>query len=116
MTGSAKLSKLWFEVANIKTGKKSRFWLYHKQVEFMRQWARQHERMIWNGKYNRLPPDGTFANYGANGRPVKTGSGIEQQISGVNKIVAFGINRRNVVYMAADLTHLAGDAENQNVY
>lgn len=112
MTGSAKLSKLWFEVANIKTGKKSRFWLYHKQAEFMRQWARQHERMIWNGKYNRLP-DGTFANYGANGRPVKTGSGIEQQISGVNKIVASELTEEMLYHMAADLTHLAGDAENQ---
>lgn len=102
MTGSAKTDVLWFDITNRATGDKARLWLYYQQFLAMKQWARQHERMLWNSRYNRLP-DGTFANVGANGRPVKMGAGIEQQISGTNKIIASELTEEMLWHMTADI-------------
>ena len=111
MTGSAKTDLLWFEVMNEGSGEKAKLWMYYQQYLAMKQWSRQQERMIWNGRYNRLS-DGTFANYGANGRPVKVGSGIEEQISGANKVVASELTEEMLWHMTADIYNISGNTEN----
>lgn len=107
MTGSAKYELLWLEITNKASGDKARLWLTYQQYLAMLQWSRQQERVLWNGRYNRLS-DGTFGNLGSNGRPVKTGSGIEEQISGVNRIVASELTEDMLWSMTADMYQVLG--------
>ncbi len=114
MTGSAKYETLWFEITNSQTGEKAALWMFYQQYLAMKQWARQQERVIWNGRYNRLS-DGTFGNLGLNGRPVKIGSGIEEQISGVNKIIASELTEDMLWTMTADMYNVMGKENSKMV-
>lgn len=65
-----------------KTGKE--LWMYEKQYQSMLQWMEQTERKRWYGVYNRSE-DGTIHLPGKNGRPVKMGAGILEQIAYSNQ-------------------------------
>jgi hypothetical protein len=114
MTGSAKYETLWFEITNTVTGEKANLWMFYQQYLAMKQWSRQQERMIWNSRYNRLA-DGTFGIQGITGRPVKTGSGIEEQISGVNRIIASELTEDMLWAMTADMYQVLGKENSKMV-
>lgn len=114
MTGSAKYETLWFEITNKVTGDKANLWMFYQQYLAMLQWSRQQERLLWNSRYNRMS-DGTFGNIGVNGRPVKTGSGIEEQISGVNKIVASELTEDLLWSITADMYQILGKENSKMV-
>jgi hypothetical protein len=65
-----------------KTGKE--LWMYEKQYQAMLQWMEQTERLRWYGKYNRNS-QGLVNLPGKNGRPVKIGAGIFDQIAYSNR-------------------------------
>jgi hypothetical protein len=65
-----------------KTGKE--LWMYEKQYQVMLQWMEETERLRWYGKYNRSS-DGTVKLFGKNGRPVKIGAGVLEQIAYSNR-------------------------------
>lgn len=112
MTADAKLQKIAFEIE--RNGKKSRLWLFEKQFQATLQHMRAIERLLWDGRYNKLS-DGSIPQIGVNGRPVKQGSGIEEQLEGVNKIVTSRLTEDLFYQLAVDLSHNAGDAENKKV-
>ncbi len=100
MTGSAKNTVVHFK---FRAGGDSRkdIWAYVKQYELFKQWLESQEIHLWLGKYNRLP-DGTIPMSGANGRPVKIGSGLEEQISGINQIVTSTLTEESLKHMLFD--------------
>lgn len=110
MTGSAKNEVVTLEVD--RNGEKKNLWMYEKQYQYFRNWGRQHERLLWNGRYNRLT-DGTFPVFGENGRPVKVGSGIEEQIKAANTIVTTELTEEMLWHMLVDIKNKGNGAENQ---
>lgn len=84
MTGSAQTDRLCVDLPNMKGGPAGRFWIYKKEFEFMKQWARAVEYWRWYGNYNRDANDRVNVS-GTNGRPVLTGDGILNQIAYSNR-------------------------------
>lgn len=112
MTGSAKTDKLIFAIQTKKN--KSKVWLYKAQYDLMKQWMCAQENAIWGSKYNKFP-DGQGVHHGASGRPLSMGSGIEEQISGINDIVASELTAEMLQYMLLDIQQKAGQADNKKL-
>lgn len=109
MTGSAKTAVMVLKFQTNK-GRKA-LWMYRQQYDMLRQWNKMIEREIWFSRYNRLG-DETFANFGANGRIIKRGSGIEEQITGSNYYVTSQLTEELLRHMLLDIQRCSGGAEN----
>jgi len=79
MSGSARTDVIVLEVRK-QGGGKSMLWMYEEQYQQMLSWMKQTERNRWYGLYNR-DDSGVIRLPGANGRPVKTGAGVLDQIA-----------------------------------
>lgn len=88
MSGSAQTDVMILEVGGKRgknaTSKKTKLWMYEKEYQTMLQMMEQSERLKWYGKYNRTP-QGEVRLPGENGRPVKIGAGVLEQIATSNK-------------------------------
>jgi hypothetical protein len=117
MSGGAKTDVVVFSVKGRDSNgneKTSNSWMYKKQHDLYYQWVCEQEYALWFNKYNRLQ-DGTFAVKGMNGRPVKTGSGIEEQIIGTNQIVTDQLTEELLRYMILDINKNGMSAENKKL-
>jgi hypothetical protein len=79
VTGSAASDIVSFEF-NV-DGKSFKTWVHYKIWVAMEQWQRQIEHLYWFGRNNKRA-DSTVGNRAQNGRIVRTGSGLIEQISG----------------------------------
>lgn len=80
MSGSAQTDVMVLSVGGRDGKKGTQLWMYEKEYQFMLQWMEQTERQRWYGVYNR-DVNGEIHLPGENGRPVKTGSGLLEQIA-----------------------------------
>ncbi len=64
-------------------GKRSALWMYQEEYQAMLQWNRITEIQRWYSRFNRTS-NGTVEIPGQNGRPVKYGGGLIQQLEGTN--------------------------------
>lgn len=79
MTGSAATDVMVLEMGK-ESGKKSYMWLYASEYQKMMLWEQQMEYYRFYGKYNKTA-SGEIPLQGANGRPVRIGAGILDQIA-----------------------------------
>jgi hypothetical protein len=82
MTGSAATDVMVLEMGK-ESGKKSYMWLYASEYQKMMLWEQQMEYYRFYGKFNKLS-SGEIPLQGTNGRPVRIGAGILDQIASAN--------------------------------
>lgn len=117
MSGGAKTDIIVFNVKgrnNAGQTVTSNSWMWKKQHDLYYQWQEETEYADWFNKYNRLP-DGTIPLIGANGRVVKMGSGIEEQITGTNRIDTTQLTDELLKYMLLDIANNTPNAENKKL-
>lgn len=113
MTGSAKNDVVVFEI--MKNGKSGRVWMWEKQFQYLKQWATIQESLMWSGRYNRLD-DGTIPHFDQlTGYPIKMGSGIEEQISGVNTMQTSMLTTDMLEFMLSDINTNTGKSYSKRV-
>jgi hypothetical protein len=83
-TGSAYSSVMVIELRDPKTKKSTKYWCDYQEWIALRQWYETIDRFTVYSKYNQNT-DGSIGISGANGRPVRIGAGLLQQISPANK-------------------------------
>ena len=71
---------LVIEMLDPKSNKTSKIWTQYAEWEFMCQWAKEKERMLWFSKSNKQA-NGTYNMMGDSGTPIIEGAGIREQIS-----------------------------------
>jgi len=71
---------LVIEMLDPKSNKTSKIWTQYAEWEFMCQWMKEKERMLWFSKSNKQA-NGTYNMYGDNGTPIIEGAGLREQIS-----------------------------------
>jgi len=111
MTGGAATDKLILTMSNPNHKTKGHdFWIFRQQHELMKQFFETQEKMLWFSRYNRLA-DGTFPINGQTGRPIMTGSGIEEQLSGANVYTVNRLTEEVLKMMLLDLKSCSGGSE-----
>jgi hypothetical protein len=113
ITGSAATEMMALEVKT-ESGATHQFWIYEKAYQNMKRWEAENEYLAWYGRYNQLP-DGTFLAQGKNGRPVKTGAGLLQQIEGANTYEYRRLDFNYLQEFMANLQYNQRDAENSKL-
>jgi hypothetical protein len=93
MTGDAATDIMVLEVG-AEGGKKSNLWMYASDYQKMLIWQQMVEYYRWYGE-NNMTPDGEVHLEGANGRAVRVGSGVLEQIA--------ESNRRSYTNLTADI-------------
>jgi hypothetical protein len=111
MTGGAKTDLTVFNFA-VGNQKQEKLWLYKKQYEQLLLWNRNQEAMIWTSRTNVHPITGQIQMFGSNGRVVRTGSGIEEQISGANHFVVNELTEDVLNTMLLTINQASSDASN----
>ena len=71
---------LVIEMLDPKSNKTSKIWTQYAEWEFICQWAKEKERMLWFSKSNKQA-NGTYNMMGDSGTPIIEGAGIREQIS-----------------------------------
>lgn len=71
---------LVIEMMDPKSNKTSKIWTQYAEWEFICQWAKEKERMLWFSKSNKQA-NGTYNMFGDGGSPIIEGAGIREQIS-----------------------------------
>ena len=71
---------LVIEMMDPKSNKTTKIWTQYAEYEFMCQWMKEKERMLWFSKSNKQA-NGTYNMYGDSGTPIIEGAGIREQIS-----------------------------------
>ena len=71
---------LVIEMLDPKSNKTSKIWTQYAEWEFICQWAKEKERMLWFSKSNKQA-NGTYNMMGESGTPIIEGAGIREQIS-----------------------------------
>lgn len=84
ITRSAATDKMIVAYKNPKSGKVSYMWSDYQDWKALRQWYQTIDRFYVYSRYNARP-DGTINVPGTNGRPVRIGSGLIEQISPSNR-------------------------------
>lgn len=84
ITRSAATDKMIIAYKNPKTNKTSYMWSEYQDWKALRQWFQTIDRYSVYSKYNARP-DGTINVPGTNGRPVRIGAGLLEQISPSNR-------------------------------
>jgi len=116
MSGSAQTDVMILEVGGSRGGgkssKKTKLWMFEKEYQFMMQWMEEAERLRWYGKYNRTT-NGTVKLPGENGRPVKVGAGVLEQIANSNKRNYTEMTAKIIREFILDLMQNSQDAANK---
>ena len=114
MTGGAKTDVMVFK---FKVGDKanSDLWLYKKQYENLVLWNRMQEAMLWNSRTTVDPVTGMISISGSNGRSLRAGSGIEEQISGSNQIIVNELTEDVLQFMLTDIDQNYQDVEDRKM-
>jgi hypothetical protein len=63
-----------------KSNSTTKIWTQYAEYEFMCQWMKEKERMLWFSKANKQS-NGTYNVMGASGTPIIEGAGLREQIS-----------------------------------
>ncbi|MDW8335284.1 MAG: hypothetical protein RMM53_13810, partial [Bacteroidia bacterium] len=113
ITGSAATEMMALEVKT-QSGKTHQYWIYEKAYQNMKRWEAENEYLAWYGRFNQLP-DGTFKAQGKNGRPVKVGAGLLQQIEGANTYQYRRLDFNYLQEFMANLQYQQRDAENSKI-
>ena len=71
---------LVIEMLDPKSNKTSKIWTQYAEWEFMCQWMKEKERMLFFSKSNKQA-NGTYNMFGANGSPIIEGAGLREQIA-----------------------------------
>ena len=71
---------LVIEMMDPKSNKTSKIWTQYAEWEFMCQWMKEKERMLWFSKSNKQA-NGTYTMMGDSGTPIIEGAGLREQIS-----------------------------------
>ena len=71
---------LVIEMLDPKSNKTSKIWTQYAEWEFMCQWMKEKERMLWFSKSNKQA-NGTYTMMGDSGTPIIEGAGLREQIS-----------------------------------
>jgi hypothetical protein len=71
---------LVIEMTDPKSNATTKIWTQYAEYEFMCQWMKEKERMLFFSKSNKQF-DGSYAMMGASGTPIVEGAGIREQIS-----------------------------------
>jgi len=108
VTGSAKNTVITLKTKETKNGKEEATWMTFSQYQYLYQWSIMQEKALFNSRYNKLS-DGTFANIGENGRPVKTGSGLEEQLMGSNHFVVSELHEEMLWHMLNGITNASNE-------
>ena len=112
MSGSAQTDVMVLNVGGREGKKGTQLWMYEKEYQFMLQWMEAAEFARWYGKYNR-DTTGEIHLPGENGRPVKTGSGLLEQIAYSNVRNYTEGTEKLFREFILDLQENAKEAENQ---
>lgn len=113
ITGSALTEKICLDIKK-KSGKSGQYWLYHKEYQNMLRWEQEAELMLWYGRYNKNAA-GLINLPGQNGRPVKTGAGLLQQIEGSNTREYTRLTLKFLREFLNDMQYQAREAENSQL-
>lgn len=113
MTGDAASDIMVLEVG-AEGGKKSNLWMYASDYQKMLMWQQQIEYFRWYGT-NNMTPDGEVNLPGANGRAVRVGSGVLEQISNSNKRGYTNLTTDIFNEFLTDLLLASKDAENKKL-
>lgn len=95
ITGSAASETMVIEMRDPETGATTKYWDELQKWNLMRQWYETMEYQLVYDKCTVDPITGTINLKGSNGRPIKKGAGLLQQISPAN--------RRTYTKLTADL-------------
>ena len=71
---------LVIEMMDPKSNKTTKIWTQYAEYEFMCQWMKEKERMLFFSKSNKQA-NGTYNMFGANGSPIIEGAGLREQIA-----------------------------------
>ena len=80
LPGNMHQRPLVIEMLDPKSNKTSKIWTQYAEWEFICQWAKEKERMLWFSKSNKQA-NGTYNMMGESGTPIIEGAGIREQIS-----------------------------------
>jgi hypothetical protein len=111
MSGGARTDVMVLEMKT-ESGK-SALWMYQEEYQQMLHWQRITEIDRWYSVYNRTP-QGTVEMPGSNGRPVKSGAGLIQQLEGTNYREYTDLNEDFIRDFLTDLQIQSKDAENSH--
>lgn len=110
MTGSAHSTALMLEYTAV-DGRKFNFWTPRAHYECLQQFFDINEQMLMFGKSNKLE-NREIVHWEANGKPLTMGSGLEEQISGVNDFYVDNITEELLQYFLLDIRTKAGNPDN----
>jgi len=113
MTGDAASDIMVLEVG-AEGGKKSNLWMYASDYQKMLVWNQMVEYYRWYGQ-NNMTADGEINIDGANGRPVRIGSGVLEQIAPSNKRSYTQLSTDIFNDFLMDLQLASKDAENKKL-
>jgi hypothetical protein len=113
MTGDAATDVMVLEMG-AEGGKKSNLWMYASDYQKMMYWQRQTEYFRWYGRYNKSA-DGEISVQGNNGRPVRTGAGVLEQIADSNQRNYTTLNADILLDFLTDLQLASKEAENKKL-
>lgn len=113
MTGDAATDIMVLEMGK-EGGEKSRLWMYASDYQKMMYWQSQTEYFRWYGKYNQTA-DGEINLQGRNGRPVRIGAGVLDQIADSNKRNYTTLTTNIMLDFLMDLQLASKEAENKKL-
>jgi hypothetical protein len=113
MTGDAATDIMVLEVGK-EGGKKSNLWMFASDYQKMLIWQQQVEYYRWYGK-NNMGSDGEINLAGANGRPVRVGAGVLDQIASSNQRSYTTLTTDIMNDFLTDLQMAHKDAENRKL-
>ena len=113
MTGDAATDIMVLDMGK-EGGSKSNLWMYASDYQKMMYWQRQTEVFRWYGKYN-MSADGEINLPGNNGRPVRIGAGVLDQIADSNKRNYTTLTTKILRDYLTDLQLASKEAENKKL-
>ena len=113
MTGDAASDIMVLEVG-AESGKKSNLWMYASDYQKMMMWQQMVEYYRWYG-VNSMTSDGEINLNGTNGRAVRIGSGVLEQIASSNKRSYTTLTADIMNDFLTDLQMASKDAENKKL-
>jgi len=113
MTGDAATDIMVLDMGK-EGGSKSNLWMYASDYQKMMYWQRQTEVFRWYGKYNGTA-DGEINLAGNNGRPVRIGAGVLDQIADSNKRNYTTLTAKIMRDYLTDLQLASKEAENKKL-
>jgi hypothetical protein len=104
ITGSAFSSVMVIALRDPQTKKETKYWSAYQEWTAWRQWYERLDRLSVYSKYNAAA-DGTVALKGTNGRPVRMGAGLLEQIAPANRKTYTTLTLETVDTFLSDLSY-----------